>query len=360
MLDPMAAEGQLNSGGIKGRLRHPAARVSDRRLRWSDQRIGLSVVYHGVGAEAEEDPLGLSLDRGFFQEQVRYLKAHYSLVPASRLFDAARERDRGEPFPVAITFDDDRSTHLHEAKPILEAADAPATFFLCGATLDRPFAFWWEHFERAIGAGAIEETELRALVPPAIDGVESVGPRDLKRIAADIEFMDPPDRDALSELLRRRTDGDPPANGLGRADVRRLVEGDLEVGFHTRTHQNLTILDDERLASELSSGREAVADAAEQEITTIAYPGGRWNRRVLEAAEAAGYDWGFTCDPVPVAPHTNPFAIGRLDPGWCTTMGHFAVAVARALRGGYPPWPPPPERATHSEQATPSRSSSDS
>jgi peptidoglycan/xylan/chitin deacetylase (PgdA/CDA1 family) len=41
--------------------------------------------------------------------------------------------------------------------PVLERHVAPATFFLNGASLERPFAFWWERLQRR----GIAETWIR-------------------------------------------------------------------------------------------------------------------------------------------------------------------------------------------------------
>ena len=86
-------------------------------------------------------------------------------------------------------------------------------------------------------------------------------------------------------------------------------------------------------------GRAEVAEAAGQELTTIAYPGGRWNHRVADAAREAGFEFGFTCDPIPVDPGSGPLHLGRLVPTWCVTPGELAFAVASAMAGHYPAWP---------------------
>jgi peptidoglycan/xylan/chitin deacetylase (PgdA/CDA1 family) len=324
---------------VKKRLRLPAARLLSLRLRASGRKRGLAIAYHGIEDSAERDPLGLTLDAGIFEMQVRYLQAHYRLVHGSELLGAVRARQRGEPFPVAITFDDDLRTHLSTAKPILDRCDAPATFFLGGTSLDRPWTFWWERLERAFAAGLVGEAELRELVPPR-EGRGPIDSRGLKKIATDIESIEPDDRDALSALLGARLGPDPEDAGLRRSDIHALsADGRYEIGFHTRSHYNLTILDDAQLAEELTVGRAEVEAAAGQALRSIAFPGGRWNGRVLDAARAAGYVRGFTCDPVPAVSESDPLRVGRLVPGWCVTLDEFAIAVAYAMAGHYPAWP---------------------
>ena len=146
---------------VKRFLKRPVARWIELRCRWSKRRVGLALCYHRISdpqGDPERElvpPLGI---KGF-EAHVRYLNRHCRLVRASELLEAARERRRGEPFPVAITFDDDLPSHVQGAMPVLERHGAPATFFLCGASLERPFAFWWERLQRAWDRGRVDRAD---------------------------------------------------------------------------------------------------------------------------------------------------------------------------------------------------------
>ena len=84
----------------------------------------------------------------------------------------------------------------------------------------------------------------------------------------------------------------------------------------------------------MSEGREALETAVGGALAPmIAYPGGKWDERVVSAARAAGYapGFGFTTDGTPVEPDSDPLALGRLDVIWCGTLGQFALAITRTL-----------------------------
>jgi hypothetical protein len=101
----------------------------ERAARRSPARAGVALVYHGVGeppGDLERELLPVHGSR-LFAEQVCYLSGRYRLLPASRLLDAAAERRPGDPFPLAITFDDDLRSHVETAAPILARAGVPAT-----------------------------------------------------------------------------------------------------------------------------------------------------------------------------------------------------------------------------------------
>jgi peptidoglycan/xylan/chitin deacetylase (PgdA/CDA1 family) len=82
-------------------------------------------------------------------------------------------------------------------------------------------------------------------------------------------------------------------NPLSWAELERLVEEGWEVGSHTVTHPLLTGVDDDVLAAELEDSRSAIAKKLGR-CETIAYPYGRADSRVAEAALRAGYLAGCT------------------------------------------------------------------
>jgi peptidoglycan/xylan/chitin deacetylase (PgdA/CDA1 family) len=319
--------------GLKSVFRRPIASAGNALLRLSGRRAGLVLVYHQIGDPHQgTDGGGLSprLGTGFFESQLRHLNRRYRVVPATELLSAVQSRRRGERFPVAVTFDDDLRSHARDAMPILERVGIPATFFVSGASLSQPFSFWWERVDRAIDRGALSEAELRAMVPaPSGDPGARSG---LRAIARDIESMPLDQRDALSEELEERAGPDPPDAGLRETDLRALASSGFEIGFHTLRHPNLAGLDGPQLERAMTEGREPVATAIGRELSSIAYPGGKWDSRTPDAARAAGYRFGFTTDPEPVFPDGDPLCIGRIDPLWCQTLGQFALALSRVLR----------------------------
>jgi peptidoglycan/xylan/chitin deacetylase (PgdA/CDA1 family) len=71
--------------------------------------------------------------------------------------------------------------------------------------------------------------------------------------------------------------------------LKELQDGGWEIGSHTVSHPRLTTLADRELADELTRSRQAVEDALHTPCTSLAYPYGDVDARVVEAARAAGY-----------------------------------------------------------------------
>jgi peptidoglycan/xylan/chitin deacetylase (PgdA/CDA1 family) len=301
-------------------LRPFVVRALELALRLSSRRAGLALVYHAASAHQGdlEREVGRAHDADLFEAQLRYVSRRYRLVPARELLGAVRARRRGERYPVALTFDDDLPTHVQTAMPALRRVGAPAAFFLCGASLDRPFAFWWERLQRAVDEG-IETSEVvgEPLAPLAL--------------ALRIEEETPKRREEIAEDLGRLVGADTAESGMRAADVRALVDGGFDIGFHTLRHDRLPPLNDALLADALSEGRAELEAAAGRRLTMIAYPHGRADERVAGAARSAGFHFGFTGAGEAVTAGSDALLLSRIEPSF-TDLASFAGQLVDALR----------------------------
>lgn len=150
--------------------------------------------------------------------------------------DAVTGRARGRC--VAVTFDDGYRSVLELGRPILDGLGWPATIFVPTAFVGGDEPLRW----------------------PGIDEW------------ADTEHAD--------ELLPLSWD-----------QLRELRDAGWEVGSHTHSHPHLTTLGDDELRAELSDAR-MVCEREMGSCTSIAYPYGDVDARVIAAAADAGYATG--------------------------------------------------------------------
>jgi peptidoglycan/xylan/chitin deacetylase (PgdA/CDA1 family) len=279
------------------------------RARLSSSRVGVVLVYHRVGGHAsgnEELEILAAVGRDEFKRQLAHLRRHYRVVPAAQILDAIRARRRFSPFPVAITFDDDLPEHTREALPALEEAGVNATFFLTGASLRGPHSFWWEDLQRAVDGGLLDALP-HVDVGPAL----ARAPRAILDTTGAIVQLSPPERDEVIVRLREAAGPPPEASGLRTADVRRLVQAGCTIGFHTHAHDVLPSLSDSQLERALTEGRRELEAAAGIPATSIAYPHGKADSRVADAARRAGFTLGFTTARGVARPDTDPMLVPR-------------------------------------------------
>jgi peptidoglycan/xylan/chitin deacetylase (PgdA/CDA1 family) len=300
--------------------------------RLSSTRAGIALVYHRVGGNAGDPHREIlaAVSSDAFRRQLRHLRRHYRVVPASALLEAVRARRRGQRFPVAITFDDDLASHVRDALPALNHAGLSATFFLGGHSLHEPHPLWWEDLQRAVDEQLLQADSLPHVSETDLRAALERTPKAIFRVAAAIERLERTKRDEVAAVLRAAV-GSPHVaeDGLRPADVQALVAAGLAVGFHTLRHDALPALSDTQLEQALRDGREVLDSVIGARLDVISYPHGKADARVAAAARAAGYTYGFTTKRSPVTPETDPLLIPRISPAM--TAGKTALRLARAV-----------------------------
>jgi peptidoglycan/xylan/chitin deacetylase (PgdA/CDA1 family) len=312
---------------IGSALRGVVAMALCTRLRCSSARVGLALCYHAVAPE-EGDPvreLDAPVARETFRRQLRHLKRWYRVVPASVLPVAVAQRARRQRLPVAITFDDDLTSHLDHAVPVLEELELPATFFLTGVAMEQPMSYWWQLLQRAWERRLLDDDTLDAWGVAAAEG----GPT-IRDVASALQSMRPAERDDATETLRRLLRDEPEPATLSREQIALLARRGFEVGFHTRRHDDLLDLPDEALADAMVHGRAELERVARAPMRVIAYPHGRADVRVARCAAAAGFAAGYVANGSAVSPETNRQLLGRRYPSR-GSIGAFSLDLARTL-----------------------------
>lgn len=273
-------------------------------------KFGVILAYHGVmRREPEATQVVPSISRERFRDHLRHLGRHYTVVPLPELIRTAASRRRGEPYPVALSFDDDLGEHLDNALPLLGAEGTPATFFLCGRDLLGDGEFWWETLQRAAESGASAE-RLGSLV--ATGGARAPAAPGLRETAAAIETMSEEARSSAVAELNALAGERAPERRLIAGGIAELVGNGHSIGFHTRRHPLLTSLGPDALRDALRDGRDELEAASRMPVETIAYPHGKVDARVADAARQQGFTLGLATGEAAVNPRSDPLRLERL------------------------------------------------
>ena len=186
--------------------------------------------YHAV---SERWPAPLSVTPRAFEFQVKLLAERG--YEGATFTDAALRDDGGKV--AAITFDDGFASVYEHALPILDRYGFPATVFVPTRFMGQDAPLAWPGIDEWVG-----------------------GPHE-------------------SELA-----------GMSRDQLRSLVANGWEIGSHTLTHPHLTELGDAELREQLAVSKRECAELTGADCTSIAFPYGDSDDRVIAEAEAAGYD----------------------------------------------------------------------
>jgi peptidoglycan/xylan/chitin deacetylase (PgdA/CDA1 family) len=185
--------------------------------------------YHGV-SETWTSPL--SVTPKALESQMKYLLSKgYRGVTFTQ---AALEDHPGKV--VSVTFDDAYDSVDKLARPILDRLGIPGTIYAPTRYMGQDEPMSWP-------------------------GIE--------------EYFGGPDEKELLPMSWER--------------LRSAVEAGWEIGSHTVSHPHLTALDDEPLRRELVDSRKQCAEMTGTDCTSIAFPYGDHDQRVIEASREAGY-----------------------------------------------------------------------
>lgn len=218
----------------------------------------------------------------------------FSVTPAALRGHVALLRRRGYRFATfgdamrepsarvaAVTFDDGFRSVATAAAPVLRELGVPATVFAVTGHVGTGEPLRWEGIEQWLGG---------------------------------------PYEDELA--------------GLSWDELAGLADAGWEVGSHTCSHPPLPHLDDAALHLELTASREEIERRLGSPCDVLAYPYGAHDRRVVEAARAAGYRAAATFPPHARA--GDALAVPRVGVYRETGPGGFRLRVSptvRRLRG---------------------------
>jgi peptidoglycan/xylan/chitin deacetylase (PgdA/CDA1 family) len=105
-----------------------------------------------------------------------------------------------------------------------------------------------------------------------------------------------------------------------------------EIGSHSASHVDLTMLERAQLAQDLAEARRRLESALPEPVPILAYPHGRRNELVRRAAAEAGYRAAYTTEPGRNGAGTPPFDLRRIGPKeWDTTLSFLWKATTGEL-----------------------------
>jgi peptidoglycan/xylan/chitin deacetylase (PgdA/CDA1 family) len=284
-------------------------------FRWAHRHQALIVTYHRL-SECEG---GAAISAKAFAEQVKYLAAHYTLVPLSRLAACLRKREV-PPRLAAITIDDGYRDAYEIAFPILRKQCAPATIFVVAEFVEGTTWLWTDKARYLAAAAAARAFEI------------GIGGRDLRLelngaasravaaglINAALKPLSEEARDGLIERLAFelgvKLPGRPPAEygAVNWRQAREMADAGVEIGSHTLTHPILTCLGDARLREEVAQSRDRIHNAIGREVETFCYPNGDYDLRTQLEVARAGYQFAVTTDVGLNDGRNDPLALRRI------------------------------------------------
>jgi peptidoglycan/xylan/chitin deacetylase (PgdA/CDA1 family) len=316
------------------------------RLVHAHSRLLTILCYHRIQTRSSERFQGfcdnISASPEAFQQQIGYLRAHFSPISAAELGRCIHNPDALPPHPVLVTFDDGYRDNGEIAWPILKTAGVPAIVFLATDHIGsgRPFA--WDFAAYCFREAKLNHADVPLLGPTLLD----TPPNRLRATAAWIDACKAcpaQDRDAamerLQDALEISVDPEPFRHlYLSWEAVRQLASDGLEFGGHTRTHPILRKIPLADARAEIAGCHQRIYEALGHFPIAFAYPNGSrqdFGREHEDVVRDTGYQLGFSMEPGPMslaAARRRPMALRRIYIGYDDGMPRFAAKLAGAMR----------------------------
>jgi len=208
------------------------------------------LVYHKLGSPPQGTKLkSLYVGKGLFSWQMRDLRRGGF---ATGSLDAPRKFSSPDPARAVLTFDDGSRSAFRHAMPELAGNRFHAIQFL---------------------------------VADAIGGLNHWDIRDHHEVP-----------DPLMDAV----------------EIREWLAAGNEIGAHTLTHPRLTGIPEDRAREEIFASKKKLEDLFGIPIRHFCYPYGKWNRRVRDLVEQAGYETAVTLDFGVNGHAADPFALRRI------------------------------------------------
>jgi len=259
-----------------------------RRLRSAGGGTVVVLTYHRI-AEADGDPLDITVTPAHFAEHVAAFADRYELLTAG---DLMRLLVEGRPLPrrgLCITLDDGYVDALTAALPILARHDAVATVFACSGFIDERREFWWDELEGTI----LRSPRLPERIEFAVGDVcfarelpattSAPGSDVRQRLFTDlrdlIEPLSSTDREDVLYALRGQTPREPlvrdDGHPLTAEELRRLAaSGLVEIGAHTVNHVRLGALPLDEQRKEIEGSKRRLEEILDRRVEAFSYPHG--------------------------------------------------------------------------------------
>ena len=296
-------------------------------------------MYHRV-IDKVFDPRQLSVSRAHFEEHMQVINKYGRPV---QLREIGRNLKR---FPlgsrdIVVTLDDGYTDNFHNASPVLERNEIPATFFVITGSIGSREAFWWNDLEQTILAPQMlpevfEETiagiKYHWKIAPegpcqTIDYSQSTHGVSqanftlsrsrlyyvLIQLLATTSIQER--KDMLRQIAtwaRQSLTSSPDSLPMTSEEIVCLASSPLfEIGAHTVGHAMLSLLPRERQEEEISSSKRDLEDMLNRTITCFSYPHGKYSDETVKIVEHLKFQNACTTLQQPVMRNSNPYLLPR-------------------------------------------------
>jgi peptidoglycan/xylan/chitin deacetylase (PgdA/CDA1 family) len=251
------------------------------------------LMYHGIDIDGGNRFNGRHTRQRDFFAHLQFLKKHAHIISLQDFFEGKFRPGRPN---FAITFDDGYQNNFQFAKPVIEAAKVPATFFITGLNEVSQDILWADflniastltHQDIVIDGQDFRQKNGVYHSLSSGKGLYEV----IKHDQADAQFkLDM--MESFQGLYDFKSDASFDVYWKLMSDEEITLCGEspyIEVGSHAYLHNNLSSISHEHAVQELQQSRNYLESLTQQPLLSLGYPDGSYSREIVGAAQKMGF-----------------------------------------------------------------------
>ena len=278
------------------------------------------VTFHRVlpREKIEEYPVdGIAVTPNELKWFIEFFKKNYDCNTLAHNYSRWRKGENTERPMLSITFDDGQLDNFLYARPLLNAAKVPATFFVVSDGIDNDETLWYDRIAFAMLSLSDKDPEkLQALLSRF--GLKFSGTS--KEIAIAViehaKTIRTDERMNWIQQLEEEAGGKMRPSWDGMMDwnqLRQLINDGHEIGCHSKSHPILPLCDDVELEEEILMSRTLIEEKLNEQIRSFCFPNGDSDERSRHLLKRVGYEQAVTTHWGQNKKGASPFELRRFD-----------------------------------------------
>ena len=271
----------------------------------------------------------ISISVNNFNSLIKFLKKHYHILSAEEYLNSVQNRTKFPRNSMMLTFDDGYKEVLEYALPLLKKYKLPAILFVPTRVIDEEGYFWWDVLYLLCSYSQNIQFNKEHPIEPSISNhlkrLEQISSKSSQHrdraIYEFIETLHKSPEELRSKIVQyildtyRNLECNQNAipTVLKWKDIKVLQAAGIEIGSHTMTHRFLSTVAEQQVMDDLVGSKKKLEKILHNKIRCFAYPGGRYNDKIVEMVEAAGYTCAFTTNPGVNSIDENPYQLKRIN-----------------------------------------------
>lgn len=253
------------------------------------------LMYHGIDLDGGNRFNGRHTRQIDFEQHLRFLKKHAHIISLHDFFEGKFLSGRPN---FVITFDDGYQNNFQLAKPLIEAAEVPATIFITGLNEAKQDILWAD-FLNIASTLTDQDILINGQDFRKQNGVyhsRSTGKNlyeVIKHDNADSQYkLDM--MNAFEGLYDFKADESFDLYWKLMSDEEISICGDshyIEVGSHAFLHNNLSSISHVSAMDELKRSKAYLESLTQQPLVSLGYPDGSYSREIVDTAESLGFKY---------------------------------------------------------------------